>query len=348
LKTVDYNEFFRMDSTMTGYAPQNPVLAGNYSISFLSIKTAFTQDNSFNESPVFDNFKQHLSIINSRLTAMNLSEGSYQERSQDVVIPAFIAAYTGKDPGKIKLSQFPSIPMPNWRVDYAGLSRLELLKNVFSSVNLTHSYTSNYSVRNYTSSLEYGTDVVNVNKGKINEQLPSLKSDSGSFIPVYVIDQVAITERFAPLVGINIRTQSKITARIEYNQERNVLLQLSNIQVTEIRNKDIVVGFGFTRNNTRLPFKTNGKNTVLKNDLNFRCDFTLRNAKTIQRSIEEGSSVTAGNLGIQIKPAITYTVNQRLNVQMYFDRNTNKPEVTSSFKRYSTSFGIQLRYSLSQ
>jgi cell surface protein SprA len=279
---------------------------------------------------------------------MNLAEGEYSEKSQDVVIPAFIAAYTGKDPAQIKMSQFPSIPLPNWRVDYAGLSRLELLKNIFSSVNLTHSYTSNYSVRNYTSSLEYGADVINVNKGKINQQLPSLKSDSGTYIPVYVIDQVAITERFAPLIGINVRTQSKITARVEYNQERNVLLQLSNIQVTEIQNKDIVVGFGFTRNNTRLPFKTNGKNTVLKNDLNFRCDFTLRNAKTIQRSIEEGSSMTAGNLGIQFKPAITYTVNQRLNLQMYFDRNINDPRISTSFKRSNTSFGVQLRYSLSQ
>jgi cell surface protein SprA len=175
-----------------------------------------------------------------------------------------------------------------------------------------------------------------------------MRSDSGSYVPVYIIDQVMISERFAPLVGINVRTQNKITARIEYNQERNLLLQLSNIQVTEIRNKDIVVGVGFTRNNTRLPFKVNGKNTVLKNDLNFRCDFTLRNAKTIQRSIEEGSSITAGNLGIQFKPAITYTVNQRLNLQMYFDRNINKPEISTSFRRSNTNFGIQLRYSLSQ
>jgi cell surface protein SprA len=348
LKTVDYNEFFRMDSLMSGYESQNPVLAGNYSISILSLKTAFIRDDSLNESPVFDNFVLYRQIINKRLSAMNQAEGEYREKSQDVVIPAFIAAYTGKDPNKIKLTQFPSIPLPNWRIDYAGLSRLELFKNIFSSVNLTHSYTSTYSVRNYTSSLEYGTDVVNVNKGKINEQLPTMRSDSGSYVPVYIIDQVMISERFAPLVGINVRTQNKITARIEYNQERNLLLQLSNIQVTEIRNKDIVVGVGFTRNNTRLPFKVNGKNTVLKNDLNFRCDFTLRNAKTIQRSIEEGSSITAGNLGIQFKPAITYTVNQRLNLQMYFDRNINKPEISTSFRRSNTNFGIQLRYSLSQ
>ncbi len=363
LKTIDYNEFYRAqvdEDSLTGirtpievngnpvYGSQNPVLMGNYSISILSIKTAFQKDNSLNESPVFNNFSDYLETIRTRLATMNKAEGSYSDKSQDVVIPAFIAAYTGKDPGKMKLSQFPAIPLPNWRVDYAGLSRLELLKNFFSSVNLTHSYTSNYTVRNFTSSLEYDSGVVSMNNGKINEQLPSLKSDSGTYVPVYVIDQVTITERFAPLIGINVRTQNKITARVEYNQERNILLQLSNIQVTEIQNKDLVIGLGFTRNNTRLPFKVNGKNTVLKNDLNFRCDFTLRSGRTIQRSIEEGSTVTAGNLGIQFKPAITYTVNQRLNLQMYFDRNINDPRISSSFKRSNTNFGVQLRYSLSQ
>jgi cell surface protein SprA len=145
-----------------------------------------------------------------------------------------------------------------------------------------------------------------------------------------------------------VRTQSKITARIEYNQERNLLLNLSNVQVTEISNRDYVIGIGFTKNNVRVPFKVQGKNVVLKNDLNFRCDFTLRDSKTVQRTLDENSTVTAGNLGIQLKPAINYAVNQRLNLQMYFERNINEPRISSSFRRADTNFGVQLRYSLSQ
>ncbi|QHT71910.1 cell surface protein SprA [Rhodocytophaga rosea] len=349
IKMMDYNEFYRFDSTANDFLSQNPVKTGNFSISFISIATAFKGDDNQNESSVFREYLSNRGIIKDRLEAINESDGFYLKNSQDVAIPAFIAAYSGKDPNKVSLNPFISIPMPNWRVDYAGLSRLEIFKNLFSSVNITHSYTSNFAVRNYTSSLEYGTDAVQLNGGKNTYPLASLKQDTGTYIPVYIIDQVTITERFAPLVGINLRTQSKVTVRVEYNQERNLQLSMSaSPNFMEMRNKDFVVGVGFTKNNVRVPFKIQGQNVVLKNDLNFRCDFTLRDSKTITRSEAEGSTVTAGNLGVQLKPAINYTVNQRLNLQMYFERNINEPRISSSFRRAETNFGVQVRYSLSQ
>lgn len=339
----DYQEFYRLDSAQTGFVSQSPLRSGSYDISFVALAT------TFKTGEVFQEFERNRSIIRSRLQAGNPASDGYGLNSQDVLIPAFIAAYSGKEASSISLSPFPKIPLPNWRVDYAGLSRLELFKSVFSSVNITHSYTSNYAVSNYTSSLEYGTDVLNPLQDRTAYPRGELKSDSGLFIPVYVLSQVAITERFAPLIGVNVRTISKITARIEYNQERNLLLSMSSsAQFTEQTNRDIVVGIGFTKNNVRVPFKSQGKNIVLKNDLNFRCDFALRDSKTVQRTLDEGSTVTAGNLGIQLKPTINYVLNQRLNLQMYFERSINEPQISSSYRRTNTNFGFQLRYNLSQ
>ena len=73
-------------------------------------------------------------------------EGSYKSgygaTSSEVLIPAFIAAYTKKDPEKVTLDMFPSYlsMMPNWRINFDGLSRFELVQRVFRSVNIAHQY----------------------------------------------------------------------------------------------------------------------------------------------------------------------------------------------------------------
>ncbi len=371
-RSANYSELFRFippndtDNFIrdnAGYVSLSPNLNGDYNISFLSISTAFEKRGKNNQSAAFQRFIEYRERIQSRLSQFNTNEGNYNINSQDVLIPAFIAAYSGKDVDKVKLSPFPKIPLPNWRVDYAGLSRVEALKSVFSSVNITHSYTSNYTVRGFTSSLAYGSDSLNRGAGVvtmtrgIEYPTPSLtgldttgnSNNPNAFIPVYVIDQqVIISERFAPLIGINVRTVNRITARLEYNKERNVALQLSNHQIQELANKDIVMSIGFTRNNFRLPFRVQGRDVVLKNDLTFRCDATVRDSKTVQRTTDEGSTVTNGSTTVQVKPTVNYVLNQRLNIQLYYEQMVNKPKISTSFPRTTSSLGFNLRYNLGQ
>ena len=163
-------------------------------------------------SETFRQFEQNRDIIFNRLRQENPNnEGEYQASSQDVLIPAFLAAYSGRDANTVDLSPFPSIPLPNWRVDYAGLPKLfPGLTNTFSSFTLSHAYTSNYSVNNYTNSLEY-TDNLELNNRTADYPLATQVNDSSFFVPFYVVQQVTVTERFAPLVGINVRTKGQLT-----------------------------------------------------------------------------------------------------------------------------------------
>ena len=55
-----------------------------------------------------------------------------------------------------------------------------------------------------------------------------------------------------------------------------------------------------------------------------------------------------GNYNFQLRPNINYTVNNRVNLIIYYDRVVNKPIVSNSFPRYSSSFGARLRLSLNQ
>ncbi len=341
-----YSEIFRYVPSQDDFVTQTPMRTGSYGISFFMMGTAFSADDDNNNSPVFSDFEENRAIIKQRLDALNPA-GEYDINSQDVLIPAFLAAYTGKDAGSSSLNAFPNIPIPNWRLTYTGLSKIPVFKDMFKSVSITHGYTSEYLVGNYTSSLFYGSSSITLDISERNTQLANA-DDQGNLVPVFVMNQVTLTEKFSPLIGVNIRAQNDMQININFNRGRDLALNLTNAQVTENRTNDVTVDIGYTKAGMKLPFSIRGVGNVLENDVTMRVAFTLRDTRTVQRKIGEGSIVTAGNMNLQFKPTISYAVNKRSNVQLYFERTINDPRVSNSFRRTSTAFGVQFRYNLSQ
>jgi cell surface protein SprA len=349
--TDGYQEIFRFDDMQNNYISLNPSRYGSYKISTLSINTAFRSDNDELVSSVFQQFEENLLTVQQRFAAVNPGF-EYDSISQDVVIPAFISAYTGKSAEQISLSPFPRTPFPSWRVDYNGLNKIEAFKDIFQSITITHGYSSTYSVLNFSNSLQYenpGDVGFNVPIEKYNNGIFSnLTNDEGRPVPIYVISQVLIAEQFSPLIGVNLRTKNRLTARAEYKTKRELALNIANAQVTEVSSKDVTVEIGYTKNNMKLPIKSQGRTIVLKNDVTFRMNMTISNQSTIQRKIEELNVLTNGNINFQLRPNISYVVNQKLNVQAYFERTINDPQVSNSFRRATTRFGFQVRFSLAQ
>lgn len=347
-KTDNYTELYRPAEVGGAFQSQSPVRSGNFSMTFLSFGTSFQRiQNKDNSSPIFDRFVEYRQILLKRLQDANPdTRGAYNDRSQDVLIPSFFAAYAGRDPNKVKFSPFYKIPFPNWRVDYNGLTNFPGVKKLFNSVSITHSFSSIYSVGNFVSSLEYDSRFIALTASMY--QFPSQVNQYNQFIPVYVMSVVSISEKFQPFLGVNVRTKKNITGRLEYNQERNVALNLANSQVAELSNKDLVIGFGFTKNNTRLPFRFGGRTITLKNDLKFDFNLTLRDQRLIQRKLDGEITPTQGNVNFQLRQTINYRVNKRLSVQFYFDRMFNNPIVTNSFRRSTTMGGFQIRFDLAQ
>lgn len=349
-----YQEIFRYDPTntnanpSTGFASLNPSRVGNYKISIVTIGTTFNRTNDDVSSDVFHKFEKNLVTIRQRFQQVTGLE--YDTAAQDVTIAAFLAAYSGKNADKISLSPFPKTPLPNWRIDYTGLTKIPALKEAFQAITVSHAYSSAYSVLNYSNSLQYDQP------GEIGMDVPIEDYNNGMYgklvdgkvVPVYVISQVLITEQFAPLVGVNVRTKNRLTVRADYKTKRDLALNISNAQITEVSSKDLSFELGYTKNNFRLPFKTQGRTIVLKNDVTFRVNLTVTDTKTIQRKIEEQNIVTSGNLNYQLRPNISYIVNQKLSIQAYYERTINNPAVSNSFRRATTRFGVQVRFSLAQ
>jgi cell surface protein SprA len=123
---------------------------------------------------------------------------------------------------------------------------------------------------------------------------------------------------------------------------------VSNAQITELSSKDVSFELGYTKNGMKLPFKSQGRLIVLKNDLTFRMNVTIGDTKTIQRKINEINTITNGNINFQLRPNVSYVVNQKLNIQFYFERTVNEPLISNSYRRATTRFGTQIRFSLAQ
>ena len=367
-ETDAYNENFRTQIDSAGntlirtadgkpkFFAQTPSRTGSYSISTIAISTAFSNNdpNDRFRTPEFNTFERYRDSIQNRLIRLpgapqpgNLSEKDslYKKDGQNVLIPAFIAAYTGQDIKKVGLSAFPAIPLPNWRIDYGGLTKIPFFEKKFSSINLTHGYTCTYSVDQFTSSLRYAGESLQLDRNK--DITPNQVSETGVLIPPYNINQVSIIERFSPLIGVNVRTKSKVTLKFDYNRDRTIVLNTSNASVTEQRTQDFTFGAGFQKSGVKLPMKIQGQQVILKNEVTIRCDVSYRNVLNVQRFFNQTNAPQQGSTQeLQIRPTASYMVNQRLNLQAYFSYVKTTPLTSNSFPTRTTRFGIQLRFNL--
>lgn len=348
-RSLNQQSIFRHDSSsgpgnsINGFRDFNPVTSGNYSISFLSISTAFTSDNADHSSPVFTTFVGNLKAVANRVAAQNRnSQGrdslgfplGYSRQSQEVLIPAFIAAYSGKRAGDVSLNPLSQFPLPNWRITYDGLSRVKVLQRYVNTIAIGHGYRSNYSVNSYSSNINYSD---------------SARGQTTDFLSRYDYGTVTISEQFSPMVSVDIAWKNNFTSRVEYKKDRTVALSLSNSQVTETRGQEYVGGVGYRVKNFKLPFRINGNQIVLKNDLNFKVDISYRLNNTIIRKVaEETNQPSAGTNILTLKNSIDYVVNERLNARLFYDKVINTPVVSTSFPTSSTQFGVSLRFTLSQ
>ncbi|MDB4835027.1 cell surface protein SprA [Cyclobacteriaceae bacterium] len=350
-KTTVYSEVYRREfetSDQDDFLSYNPVMGGSVSMTYITAQTLFKRDNGANVSEVFEQFSNNRATIQQRLGAKDQSQSSlYGDKHQDVMIPAFLAAYSGQNADDVELSRLPKMPLPNWRVDYNGLSKLNVFKKKFSSITLKHAYSSKYDIANYTSSLDYREISSQANVAEITNNPRT--NTNGDYVPEFAITEVTIRESFKPLIGVNIRTKSKWSFKVDYNITRNLGLSMANAQVTELSSNDIVLGIGKTwkKGKFRPPFKSKGKPwKALKNELTLKIDLSIKDTKTTQRSLDGVNTVTAGNWNFQLRPNVNYKISKRATLQFYFERTINDPYISTSFRRSTTAAGFRLRFNL--
>ncbi|WP_245546778.1 T9SS outer membrane translocon Sov/SprA [Pseudopedobacter saltans] len=342
----NYSTNFRYDEDRHGFFNLSPITGGDYSISVISLGSAFKDKNSSKHSQLFQDFLANRKIISERLGDLNPnstgknSEGyadGYGKNSQDVLISSLLAAYLNKDPHSINLGSFPKVPVPNWRLTYNGLSKLPLFSNVFTSFDISHGYNSTYNVNSFSSLIRYR---------ETNGAVSSRDAANNDFLPFYQFSQVTLYEQFVPLLGADMRFKNNVTMNVEYRKSRSLSFSLANSQLAQQKDHAFVIGFGYRTNNFRFPFGMfNG--TVLKNDLNFKIDIAIRDNKTvIYRADIDDAEISGGSKNITYRPSIDYVVNQRFNLRIYYDTNITKPYTSQTFNTAFSNFGVNLRFTI--
>lgn len=339
LNNQNYTTSFQYSAAANDFRSLTPVTTGNYSISYLTIGTAFKDHEA-----LFREFERNRQTISQRLGQLNpnssgQSDGyadGYDRTAQDVVVNSFLATYRGKEAGNVKLGSFPKIPIPNWSVTYNGLNNIPLFSEFLTSLTLRHGYNTRYTINGYNSLIRYN---------EVNG-FPSERDINENFLPKFQFQQISIFEQFTPLIGFDARFKNNLTANAEYRSARTLNLSMQNSQLAMLSDRSFVFGAGYRATGFQMPFGW-FSGFRMDNDLNFRLDISVNDLKTlVYRSDINESEVSAGNKSISYRPSVDYVINQRFNIRLFFDSNSVRPYTSQTFATSYANFGFNLRLML--
>lgn len=350
------------------------VMGGNFTMTTIALGSALSgsgnQGNNYS-SKAFDKFIAHREVVAQRLEGMYSSmnypkagfidqmgwggkpytpgennENGVNRNSSDVLIPAFIAAYTGKNPGKVGLSPFPSIlsMLPNWTVTYDGLTKIPTVKKYFKNVTLRHKYTCTYTVGAFTSFLNW-VDAGQDGLGYIR----SILNDNPTPSSPYSISSVSLMDAFNPLLGVDATMINNVTVGAKYSTSRNLNLNATSYQLVESLSKTFTVSLGYKMAEFNKVLKMK-KTRDFSNDLTVRLDFSMTKMQSLIRKIEDSyTQATSGNIAKTIQFSADYGLSRALTLRAFYDIQINEPLISSaSYPTSNSNYGISLRFSLAQ
>ena len=366
--------YAQSSSIIYTYDDPQEMVTGSFNITQCAIGTMFTRVGSQEENfanATYDQFLAYRAILLDRVqdqyTGITLpskgfmkdipagtkydpnKHGRVSSTSADVLVPAFLAAYTGRNPNTISLNPFLSILkiIPNWSLTYDGLGKLPWMKDHFKSITLTHAYTCKYAIGSYGSySTWVGCEEGNTGVGFVR----NVSTDSPMPSSAYDISNVTLTEAFSPLIGLNLTMKNSLSVKAEYRKQRNLALNITSVQLTEGHTNEFVIGGGYTIKN--LNFITKNKDGVQKkvsNDLKLQVDLSYKDVKMLLRKIDEGiTQASSGNKVFAIKISADYVLSQKINLQLFYDHQGTTPLISSSYPVKTDNVGLNIKLMLTR
>ncbi len=361
-RNITLNETQYGYSNGTDFNVNTRLKNGNFYISFNTIVSAFenlsTKRDTTLHSFYYERFLDYRKNIANRManerhnldpsyvvTQYTDSLGNtypvgYSSTSQNVLIAAFLSAYSGKDPNKEELNPFLSIPLPDWRITFDGLSNLPFIKSFAKKITLTHAYASTYTINNFNSNPNYNFSMFD--QYGISD---ALYASNGLFIPQYEISGIMISEKFVPFIGLDIAWKGTFSTRFEYKRSRDLFLSFSNNQIRERHNNTFTFGAGYTFKNLGINIKVGGKPKKLNSDLNIRLDVSGgHDIEVFRKIVEDFSQLNTERTTFNLSATADYTINSKLSIQLYYNHsimNTN-----TAFRTVNAQGGFKIRFAL--
>jgi cell surface protein SprA len=333
------------DVTNGEYNPRSPYTYGLFSISTVLIKTAFSISDEITSS-AFDDFRSNRLDVANRLAIqrgidisnpLNLdAEGyplGYGKNNQAVLLPSFLAAYSGNSASDVSLGIFRNFPIPNWAVKYNGLMRYEIFKNNFKRFSLQHNYRASYTINAYRSNFEY-------------DKAPNGVDAGGNFFNKTIMSNINLVEQFSPLIRMDFELKNSLKLLAEIKKDRALSMSFDNNLLTEVKGIEYVVGLGYRFKDiiftSRLADNPSG---IIKGDINVKADLSYRNNQTIVRYLDYNKNQLAGGQNIwSVTFKADYSFSKNLTAIFYYDHSFSKAVISTSFPLTNIRSGLTLRY----
>ncbi len=337
-------EFYRWNSISEAFESQSKFETARLTYSTITWNSAFVKQGREYQSGVFSNMLANRQTVSQLIGAQNQNSSSlpsgyytgYSGSQQDVVVGAFLTAYTNSKVNDRNINPIKNIPLPNWNINYSGLTQFAFTKNFLKSFKLNHAYTSSVSVDGMQTNLNSTTDALGfANSVDINN----------NYISPLQVQNVRISEKFAPLIGILATWKifgKTLTTNFEYKKSRDATLSLNNNQVTENLGEEITFGTVLVVPKLKLPI-----DGIKQNDLIINLNFSYRdNLTVIRKVVESTNQATAGQQSISFKLDANYKLTDHLTAIFYYDQSLNIPKVQTSYVTGSMKTGITIRFDL--
>ena len=305
---------------------------GNFSTSYSMISTAFTDGDV-----LFQNLRDYRSIISNRLATENLVPASgFGTNSQQVLLPAFVAAYSGKSPDKVNTGLFRDIPIPNWTLRYNGLMKFNFFKKNFSNFVVSHGYRSSYTVSSFTNNLQYDANNPYANINAANNYESEL-----------LVSAVTLVDEFSPLIKLDMKMRNSFSLRGEIKSDRTLTMNFNNSTLTDISGTEFIFGMGYVFEDVKFNTRFTGKKQTLKGDVNLRADVSLRDNITQIRSVDEDNDqISGGQKLFSIKFTADYRLSNSLTASFYYNHQTSRYAISTTFPRQAINGGFNIIYNL--
>ena len=342
-----YSENFseQYDVTSGNYNSRSPYSSGIFSISTVLINTSFLTSDAVS-SAAFDDFRENRLIVANRLATQrgiditnpaNISEDGFPKgfgkNNQAVLLPAFLAAYSGENAASTSLGIFKSIPLPNWSLKYNGFMKFEFFKNNFKRVSLQHNYRASYTINAFRSNFEFDKDPSGVDK-------------NGNFFNSTIMSNINLVEQFSPLVRFDFELKNSLKVLTEIKKDRALSMSFDNNLLTEVKGVEYVIGLGYRFKDvifsSRLADNPTG---IIKSDINIKADISLRDNQTIVRYLDYNKNQLAAGQNIwTLKLTADYSFSKNLTAIFYYDHSFSKAVVSTTFPLTNIRSGFTLRY----
>ncbi len=359
----NFTENYVVDQNTNEYTSLTPNTFGNFNISTLLIKTAFGKSDE-NGSPAFDDFRANRLKIAERLADKFYGSTGYSrdaegfplgfgKTNQKVLLPAFLAAYTGKDANKITTRAFRDVPIPNWDIKYSGFMKFKWFKKRFKRFSVTHGYRSTYTINQFNTNLNLDLDR-NRPDGELRFPVPGVAyadqnaeafDQSGNFKNERLFSNINLAEMFSPLVRVDMEMKNSVKILAEVKKDRMLSLSFDNNLLTEILGNEYIIGLGYRIKDLRIKSKLAGPKKRIVSDLNMKADVSVRDNKTIIRYLDlENNQVTSGQTIWGLKYTADYAFSKNLTGIFYFDYSFSEYAISTAFPQTTIRSGVTLRY----